>query len=246
MKDKNSPLPNRQIVAQLQERLEQFSPPRRGSTQTVSSGCQELDRLLAHEGLRHGGLCRGTLVEWLGVSPGSGAGSLALAAAREACREGGPLVVIDRAACFYPPAAAQAGVELDRLIVVRPDNGADEVWALDQALRSSAVAAVLCWIERREPRMWRRMQLAAEAAGNLGLFVRPATARGDPSWAAVRFFVTPLPSSAVGRRLRIELLRLRGNPGGQTLDLELDDETGAVRLAPAVAAATLVRRAAGG
>jgi len=240
MKDKNLPSSNRQVVAQLQERLEQFSQARRGGTQTVSTGCQELDRLLAR-----GGLCRGTLVEWLASGPGSGAGSLALSAAREACREGGPLVVIDRAACFYPPAAVQAGVQLDRLIVVRPDSAADEIWALDQALRSSAVAAVLCWIERREPHMWRRMQLAAEAAGNLGLFVRPATARGDPSWAAVRFFVTPL-RSAVGRRLRIELLRLRGNPGGQTLDLELDDETGAVRLAPPVAASTLVRRAAGG
>ena len=230
MKDKNLTPNQRQIVAQLQEQLERFSHTRRHDAAAVSTGCQELDRRLPR-----GGLCRGTLVEWFSPGSGSGAGSLALAAAREACRVDGALVVIDRAASFYPPAAAQAGVNLARLIVVRPENAADESWALDQALRCSAVAAVLCWIERLPSRVWRRMQLAAEATANLGLFVRPANARGDPSWADVRFLVTPL-ALQEGRRLRVELLRLRGNAGGQTLDLELDDETGVMRLAPPVAA----------
>ena len=130
MQNQNLLAPSRQIVAQLQERLDQLVQARRGAAQTVSTGCPELDR-----GLPQQGLCRGTLVEWLSAGPGGGAGSLALSAAREACRDGGPLVVIDRAGCFYPPTAAQAGVPLERLIVVRPDSAADEVWALDQALR---------------------------------------------------------------------------------------------------------------
>jgi protein ImuA len=252
MNDKNLPPIRQQIVAQLQESLERFSRARRGVTEAVSTGCIELDRCLPR-----GGLCRGTLVEWLSPGAGSGAGSLALAAAREACREGGPLVVIDRTKSFYPLAAVQAGLELARLIVVRPANAADEQWALDQSLRSPGVAAVLCWMEKCPTRVGRRLQLAAEAAGNLGLVIRPATARGDPSWAEVRFLVTPLATPvtplatpfievAAGRRLRVELLRLRGNAGGQTLDLELNDETGTMRLAPAVATATVVRHAARG
>jgi protein ImuA len=228
------------LIAELQERLKRFAQARRGAGQTVSTGCPELDARLPG-----GGLARGTLVEWLTPGPGSGGGSLALSVAREACRDGGPLVVVDRRGQFYPPAAAGAGMNLEQLIVVRPATAADENWALDQALRSPGVAAVLCWIERLQPRAWRRMQLAAEATGNLGLFIRPATARGDPSWADVRFLVEPLSTSA-GRQLRVELLRLRGNSGGQTLHLELDDETGAVRLAPPVAAATLARHATRG
>ncbi|HEY1602881.1 MAG TPA: hypothetical protein VGG64_24970 [Pirellulales bacterium] len=240
MKDKHLPSHKQQVLAQLQQQLERFSLDRRGGEVVVSTGCQELDQTLPQKGL-----CRGTLVEWLAPGPGSGAGSLALAAAREACRHGGPLVVIDRAACFYPLAAVQSGVALDRLIVVRPENSADEIWALDQSLRSPGVAAVLCWNERLAPRVGRRMQLAAEAAQNIGLFVRPVTVRGDPCWADVRFLVTPLPSAGQ-RRLRVELLSLRGNSGRQTLDLELDDETGVVRLASTVAATALARRAARG
>jgi protein ImuA len=240
MHDKNLPPIRQQIVAQLQESLERFSRARRGVATPVSTGCTELDRHLPQ-----GGLTRGTLVEWLSPGAGSGAGSLALSAAREACRDGGPLVVIDRTKSFYPLAAVQAGMELARLIVVRPESAADEQWALDQSLRSPGVAAVLCWLEKCPARVGRRLQLAAEAGGNLGLMIRPATTRGDPCWAEVRFLVTPLVSAAE-RQLRVELLRLRGNAGGRTFDLELNDETGTVCLAPAVAAATVVRHAAGG
>ncbi|HVU87512.1 MAG TPA: hypothetical protein VHD36_09330 [Pirellulales bacterium] len=240
MKDKNLSPPRRQIVAQLQESLERFSRARRGTGASVSTGCAEMDRSLPR-----GGLSRGALVEWLSPGVGSGAGSLALSAAREACRDGGPVVVIDRTKSFYPPAAARAGLDLARLIVVRPENAADEQWALDQSLRSPGVAAVWCRLEKCPPRLGRRLQLAAEAGGNLGLLIRPAAARGDPSWAEARFLVTPLVATA-GRRLRVELLRLRGNAGGRTWDLELDDETGIVRLAPAVAATAVVRHAARG
>jgi len=226
------PQPNA-VISQLREQLRQFAADRRGESGLVSTGCAALDRRLPELGL-----CRGTLVEWLETSSGGGAGSLALAAAREACRDGGPLVLVDAPGRFYPPAAAQAGIDLKRLIVVRPQNPTDERWALDQSLRSTGVAAVLCWSQQAPTRAWRRWQLAAEASGNLGLFVRPATARGDPSWADIRFLVQPQPAGA-GRRLRVELLRLRGQPGGQTIDLELDDETGALRLASPLAPAAL-------
>ncbi len=239
MTDKHVSPQQRQIVAHLQERLEQLVQARRGEVQIVSTGCPELDQRLPA-----GGLVRGTLVEWLAES-GCGAGSLALSAARQACRDGGPLVVVDRVGRFYPPAAARSGIDLRQLIVVRPASVADELWTLDQALRSPGVAAVLCWIERCSPRAWRRMQLAAEAAANVGLFIRPAVARGDPSWAAARFLVEPLPT-ALARQLRVELLRLRGSPGGQTVDLELDDETGVMRLVSPLAAPAVARHPAGG
>jgi hypothetical protein len=112
-----------------------------------------------------------------------------LLAAREACRDGGTLVVIDRQQIFYPPAAAPWGIDLDRLIMVRPRSARDELWAVVQSLRSPAVAAVWGMIDRLDSRAFRRLQLAAQAGRTLGLFLRPPSARGQPSWADVRLMI---------------------------------------------------------
>jgi hypothetical protein len=172
-----------------------------------SSGAAAIDRLLPGGGLRHG-----MLVEWLSGEWSSGveeqwsrggnknysttpllhhssAATLSLLAAREACREGGTLVVIDRQQTFYPPAAAVWGIDLERLIVVRPQSARDELWAAVQSLRSPPVAAVWGMIDRLDSHAFRRLQLAAQAGRTLGLFLRPPSARGQPSWADVRLGV---------------------------------------------------------
>src|SRR5947208_16917551 len=88
----NAPVQAHQaLVATLRRemaRLEASSPP--PDERPVSTGSPDLDRLLPAGGLR-----RGTLVEYLTASFGSGAGTLALTAAREACREGRALVVVE-------------------------------------------------------------------------------------------------------------------------------------------------------
>jgi hypothetical protein len=117
------------------------------------------------------------------------AATLSLLSAREACREGGVLVVIDRSQTFYPPAAAAWGIDLERLIVVRPRSARDELWAAVESLRSPAVAAVWGVFDRLDNREFRRLQLAAQAGRTLGLLLRPAHVRGQPSWADVQFGV---------------------------------------------------------
>jgi hypothetical protein len=131
---------------------------------------------------------------------------------------------------------------------------ADHDWAMDQVLRSSAVAAVVAWPERLDGRTFRRWQLAAEQGDGVGLLLRSAAAaRNDPSWADVRLLVEPLAiecataCSQVGpsptptnsllaskqwhtplsskRLLRIVLLRCRGGADGRTVEVEIDDET---------------------
>ncbi len=235
-----------QLVAELRQRLRQLEQTRRPAGEmSNSTGCEPLDRLLPA-----GGLSRGGLVEWLAAGEGSGASWLALVAARGACHEHGPLVVIDGRGTFYPPAAALAGIELERVLVVRVEQAADEAWALDQALRSTGVGAVFCQSQRLHPRAVRRLQLAAESSGGLGLLVRPEVARQEPCWAEARLLVRSLPTGAMklaacltkGRRLRVELLRARGAAGGRSVDLEIDDETGVVRLAAELATAAAERR----
>jgi hypothetical protein len=221
---------------------------KRRSGESVSSGCEALDGLLPERGF-----CRGTLVEWLSAD-GAGACTLAMLAARHACSDSGMLAVFDRCREFYPPAAVRLGVEPEQLLVIQADSVADEHWAIDQALRSQAVAAVVAWPGRLDDRTFRRWQLAAEEGGCLAMLLRPETARGEPSWADVRLWVEPLPASALLRKpgwgdsctvasgrqydchpnatlrsrkrlLRIVLLRCRGGNAECGVDVELDDET---------------------
>ncbi|MHC4177299.1 MAG: ImuA family protein [Planctomycetota bacterium] len=196
---RKKPIPLEPLRRQI-ARLERSRP--RGGDGPISSGSGPLDRLLPE-----GGFHRAALAEWLTAGEGSGATTLALAAARQACQPigggleqsptkwaGGALVVLDRCREFHPPAAVRLGIEPEDLIVVQADSEADNRWALDQALRCPGVAAVLAWPERLDGRTFRRLQLAAEEGGGLGLLIRPLAARREPSWADVRLLVEPLPA----------------------------------------------------
>jgi protein ImuA len=210
-------------LEELRRRIARFESGRQcGSRAAASSGCAMLDRVLPMQGFRPG-----SLVEWLSLGNGTGACTLALLAAREVCRHGAKLVVIDGHREFCPPAAVRLGIELEQLLIVHVDNAADHDWAMDQALRSSAVAAVLAWPTNVSGRTFRRWQLAAEVGGCLGLLLRPEAARVEPSWADVRLLVEPVPAELPSRhrRLQIALLRCRGGTAGHTVDVELDDET---------------------
>jgi hypothetical protein len=235
-------------------------------TQPNGAGALSSTGIAALDALLPAGIFRaGMLVEWIVAGEGSGAARLALPMACQSLQNGGVLVVIDERREFYPPAAVRLGLDLDRTIVVRPRNHQETIWALEQALRCPGVAATLSWIGQLPDRLFRRLQLAAEHGARLGLLMRPAEAIKTSTWADLRWLVQPISQGAheqkllasclplrasqevftSGRRLRIELLHCReGTPGG-AVHLEIDDETGAVRVVPPLAAATSVPRAAG-
>ena len=166
--------------------------------EVVSSGIPALDDLLPEQGLR-----RGALVEWFAEGEGAGAGTLALLAARQAMQSRGALVVVDLRGEFYAPAAAGYGLDLAQTIILRPDGAADAMWACEQSLRCRGVAAVLYPLDQIHDRAFRRLQLAAERGGSLGLLLRPAARLREPSWASVRLLVQPIatPPAAGGGRL---------------------------------------------
>jgi hypothetical protein len=168
------------------------------------------------------------------------------------------LVVIDRQRHFYAPAAARLGIDPSGLIIVRPVRQADELWALDQAVRCTGVAAVLWRGDKLDARHFRRLQLACQASGVIGLLVRPATARQEPSWADVRLLVGSRPAARIDttgpgstarpsavcqsalppwsavRRLQVQVVRCRGRTAGTLVELEIDDETLQIRSATAL------------
>jgi protein ImuA len=175
---------------------------------TVSTGVVALDRLL-----RGNGLQRGSLVEYLGRGL-----PLAFVTARSACRDR-PLIVIDRQRELYP---AGWPIDLSQAVVVRPADKADELWACDQAVRCPGVGAVVVKCGQLDQRDFRRLQLASEVGGTLGLLIRPPKLRGQPTWANVQWLIGSQPSPDRWR-LRVELLRCRGGMEGHSVILELDE-----------------------
>ena len=182
----------------------------------ISTGIPALDRVLPR-----GGFESDAVIELLG----SGVQTLAAAFARARCRDNGTLVVFDRERQFYPPALIAWGFSPKQLVVIQPDSDADELWAAVQAMRSRAVGAVWLYREQLKPHDFRRLCLACEVGDTLGLLLRPAKARGQPTWANVQLAVQPRPTMR-GRRLQIEVTRCRGGSPGAMLEVELDDAAG--------------------
>lgn len=104
----------------------------------------------------------------------------------------------------YAPALAAAGIDVQRVLVVRSANPAE--WAMEQALRSEACSAVLGWAAPRDLHSLRRLQLAAEQARCLAVLFRPAGAVTIASPARLRLALRP--SGEGGLELRI--LKSRG------------------------------------
>jgi len=106
---------------------------------------------------------------------------------------------------LYPPALVQCGIDLSRMLIVRPKDPREILWSAEQALSSGTCAAVLFWSERLDDQASRRLQLAAEKGHSWGIAFRPMAARRQPSAAALRL---ELHSGNEGTRVHI--LKSRG------------------------------------
>lgn len=176
-----------------------------GAPETVSTGFRALDARLPG-----GGWPLATLVELLVPAAGVGEIRLLLPALRSLTAAGTePRWVAWLAPPHLPyaPALADAGLDPARMLVVRPRAGVDRLWAMEQALRSGACAAVLGWAgEARDP-MLRRLKLAAEEGGTPAFLLRPAAHRGEATPAALR-----LALAARDCGLDVEVLKSRSGP----------------------------------
>jgi hypothetical protein len=109
----------------------------------------------------------------------------------------------------YAPALAQQGIELTRLLIVRPTTATEALWAAEQALGSGVCAAVLLWLKGTDDRWLRRLKLAAEAGGALGVLFRPERHRFESSPASLRLLMTQ-----GEHETRLDLLKVQGGRPG--------------------------------
>ena len=105
----------------------------------------------------------------------------------------------------YPPALQQCGIDLSRMLIVRPKNASEILWSAEQALSSGTCAAVLLWPETLDDQASRRLQLAAEKGRSWAIAFRPLAARQQNSAAALR-----LELHTNGHGTRVHILKSRG------------------------------------
>ena len=110
----------------------------------------------------------------------------------------------------YAPALAQQGIQLNRLLVVRPPSATEALWAAEQALSSGVCAAVFLWLKGTDDRWLRRLKLAAEAGGALGVLFRPERHRYESSPATLRLMVSKGETEAP----HLDLLKVQGGRPG--------------------------------
>ncbi len=243
------------VLSQLRWRVGCINEATADPTPVFSTGARAVDALLPSHGLK-----LDTLVEWVAETPVCGAATLAMVAAAtllsssSATSSGtssaptGPVFVIDPEGTLYPPAAIALGLPAERIVWVRPRRHADLVWAIDQALRCDAVAAVWASVgDHLDDRDARRFQLAAEIGHTPGLLVRPANVRGKPSFADVRFHVAQkcVPQNrtstndpaALSRAWHVTLDRCRGASVGAGAWITMDERAEIRALTPSEIAA---------
>jgi hypothetical protein len=108
---------------------------------------------------------------------------------------------------------------LGRLLIVRPASATEALWAAEQALSSGVCAAVFLWLKGTDDRWLRRLKLAAEEGGSLGVLFRPARHRFESSPASLRLLMTQ------GEEPRLDLLKVQGGRPGP-VDLGGADQGG--------------------
>lgn len=166
-----------------------------------------------------GGWPQGCLTELLLAHPG--VGELRLLAPMLAAL-GRSVVCVDPPARLCGWSLRALGLDLRQWVVVQAQGNAlktaDKLWALEQALRSGRVGALLAWLPDRLPAdALRRLQLAAQAHEGPALLFRGESARLRPSPAPLRLLL----GVAGVDELRVQVLKRRGAPLAQALHLTL-------------------------
>jgi len=198
----------------------------RTGAQTVASGFARLDAELPD-----GGWPRGALSELLLAHPGIGEMRLLAPALVATQREGRLVMLFDPPAALAAAALAALGFAIDELLVVETRN--DSVWALEQALKSGHVGAIVAWLPQRlRAERLRRLQLAAHRHDGVAFVLRESAAAARPTAAPLRVAL----HAGGADRVQLHILKRRGPPLASPLELEL----------PSVLSAAARRRSANG
>src|SRR5438876_155985 len=198
------------IGGQIKVRKTEDVPPRVNAFTTTLDGLDDLAGAKAFaRGAVHEVLCE------RGAEPPM---FFASVLARAACGER-QIVWSDPQRRLYPPAIAAVGIPLSRLLILWPKNEKDELWALTECLRCSGVGVALACPKNLSTIEARRLQLAAERGGGVGILLRPASAASTPYAAATRWRVSAIAGERTVQKWKVQLIHGHGGQVGKTVIL---------------------------
>lgn len=195
-----------------------LTPPK--NTQTTPTGFTLLNQKLVN-----GGWPKGAITEILCGDDGTPPLWLVMPALAALSRESAWITWVAPPFTPYAPALQSMGLRLSRILLVHPRKRnseknvnkknasdrhsnysySDQCWALEQALKSGTTSAVLGWLNNDNPKVLRRLQLAAEAGKTTGFIFRPKRYAQQQSNAALRLYVELHP-----RGLLVKIIKCRG------------------------------------
>lgn len=175
----------------------------RANRESLSTGFPELDERLPGQGWPAQGL-----IELLSEAPGRSELAL-LAPAFASGMRGSAAWVSLIAPPFepYAPAFAHAGMDVERVLVIRTMRLA---WAIEQVARSGACRFIVAWPSRMQTKSLRRLQLAAEQMQALLVLCRHRNARGTTSPAVLRLELESTPEG-----IQLDIFKSRGGKAGR-------------------------------
>jgi len=202
------------ILKALAERIHSVEARSTGAFRTVPTGLDAIDRALPHGGLR-----AGAVHEWFGVEGTADAPPraswtppliLLIHLARQASRHGAAVLWVGRH--VWPSVHSlteNGGSLLAASLFADPADAGARLWTVDAALRCPGTV-VIADGSRMNAASSRRLQLAAEAGGSLGLLARPMQESRELSVAATRWTVVRTGAGGQEQRWSICLVRSKG------------------------------------
>jgi hypothetical protein len=210
--------PTAALLERLRGQIRSLEAQPRQLVMALRTGLAEVDDL--------GAFCLGAGVELCGEEA-SGRTTLALSLVAAAGRQQRLSAWVDGPAELYPPAALSLGVELSRLLIVRPRAPRQLVWSAVQLLRSGAFTCVVLDVTHTgvvpSPVDCKKLLDAARAGGSLLVLL---TSLASPAHGLVRFTLRLQRPGSGGHLRCLEGGLARGDGPGEEVVYELDTQRG--------------------
>ena len=170
-----------------------------GKDRGTSTGFSALDQTLPAQGWPNSALTEIIVPFW-----GIGELRLLLPAMRYLNQQNRQIVWIAPPYLPYAPALVNAGLNLHYVLVVDAQSG-NVSWAMERLLCAESCAMVLAWPVNLSALETRRLQLAAEAGGTMGVILHTADSKWRATCAALRLHIQ---SSSSG--ITVNVIKARG------------------------------------
>lgn len=225
------------LISDLQDKIDKLAGGAVKHRAALPFGVPDIDQRLPGGGLAYGALHE---IAGGGADAVSGAVS-ALFAAAVAARSPGKILWCMTRTDLFAPGLTQVGLKPDRVYFCEAGDETALQDTAEEALRHGGLSVVVAELARLPMVVSRRLQLAAEKTGTMGLVIRrwrrpsEATDYGQPTASVTRWRVSalpsePLPVPGVGRaRWLVELMRVRAS---ESFDIEVNAPDQRGRMSP--------------